>query len=266
MPVASSSSRVSSSEKRRSGVADLRQSARQPQPMQPEARILARGQHHPQLRGQPGQEELEQPQRFRRAQLVQIVDHQYDRLLERVQVGQQPLDNRLAVEGRRGADPLHQPGLADRGGELVDDRQPEALRIALVTLDRHPGNPIGQPLGLEPGPQQHGLAAAGGRACEDRPRLAGRPTAARTAAGVAPARAQPAGGPGSGVAQARPRRRYARLRCAGVGLSGSTTRLRRVLTARYARGPRATVSAAGPATTVVRPASDRYLTRMPASR
>ena len=149
------------------GVADLRQSARQPQPMQPEARILARGQHHPQPRGQPGQEELEQPQRFRRAQLVQIVDHQHDRLLERVQVGEQPLDDRLAAEGRRGADPLHQPGLADRGGELVDDRQPEALRIALVTFDRYPGNPIGQPLGLEPGPQQHGLAAARRRAYED---------------------------------------------------------------------------------------------------
>ena len=66
--------RVSSSEKRRSAAADLGQRARQPQPMQPEPRVLARREHHPQRRRQAGQEALEQAQRLRRAQLVQIVD------------------------------------------------------------------------------------------------------------------------------------------------------------------------------------------------
>ena len=149
------------------GLADLRQSARQPQPVQPEARVLAGDQHDQQLRRQPGQEVLEQLQRLLRAKLVQIVDHQGDRLVEQVQTRQQPVDDRLAVEGRRSADPLHQPVLTDGAGELVDDRQPEVLGIALATCDGHPGGPIGQPLGLDPGPQQHGLAAACGRARED---------------------------------------------------------------------------------------------------
>ena len=98
---------------------------------------------------------------------MQVVDHQDDRLLEQVQAGQQPIDDRVAVEARRSADPLHQPVLTDRTSELVDDRQPEVLGIALATCDGHPGGPIVQSLGLEPGPQQHGLAAACGRAGEN---------------------------------------------------------------------------------------------------
>ena len=97
---------------------------------------------------------------------MQIVDHQDDRLLEGVQVGQQSLDHRLAAEARRGGDPLHQPVLADRAGELVDDRQPEALRVSLATFDGDPCDPVAQPLGRDPRSQQDGLAASRGRAHE----------------------------------------------------------------------------------------------------
>ena len=135
--------------------------------MQPQRGVLARGQHHPQLRGQLRQEKLEPLQRFSGAQLVQIVDHQHDRLLERVQVGPQPLDDREAAERRRGLDPLHERVRADNTGERVDDRQPEALRIALPAFHRDPDDPIGRPRRLDPGSQQHGLAAPRGRAHED---------------------------------------------------------------------------------------------------
>ena len=147
--------------------ADLREAPRQPRAVQPERRLLASDDDQSQLRGQPGHEELEPPQRIVRAQLVQVVDHQHDRLLERVQVRQEALDDGLTLERRRGGHPLHQLVLADGAGELVDDRQPEALRIALVALNRDPGDAIGRPLGLDPGPHQHGLAAARGAAYEN---------------------------------------------------------------------------------------------------
>ena len=61
-------------------------------------------------------------------QLVQVVDDQHERLVERAQVGQQPLDDRLAAERRRGADPLDEPFPADRGGQ--PHRRPTARSAA----------------------------------------------------------------------------------------------------------------------------------------
>jgi hypothetical protein len=98
---------------------------------------------------------------------VQIVDHQHDRLVERVKVGQQPLDDGPAVKGRRADNPLHQLVLADGTGELIDDRQPEPLRVALAAVHRDPSDPIDQAFGLDPGPQEDCLPAPRWRAHED---------------------------------------------------------------------------------------------------
>ena len=60
-------------------------------------------------------------------ELVQVVDHQHDRLFEPLEVRQQPLDHRRAREARRRADPLDDL-VADRIGERVD--QPTARTAA----------------------------------------------------------------------------------------------------------------------------------------
>ena len=135
--------------------------------MQPEPRILSRRQHHAQHRPDAPDEPLEPRQRVGRIQLVQIVDDQHDGLRHRFKVGQQPLDHRVAVERGRRGDPLDSPVLADRGHQLVDQRQPEPLAIPLTAPHGHPGHPIAQAFGLDPGPQQYGLAASGRRADED---------------------------------------------------------------------------------------------------
>ena len=151
--------------------ADLDQRPGEPHPVQAQAGVLARRQHHAQLRRQLGEEQLEQPQRLRRAQLVQIVDQQHDRPVQRPEVGQQPLDDRLAAERRRRSDALDG---AIGAGQRVDDRQPEALRIALAAFHGDRGDAIGDPRGLDPGPQEDGLAAPGGRTHEHHLARAGR--------------------------------------------------------------------------------------------
>ena len=80
-----------------------------------------------QLGGSSRQEVLEQAQRLGGAQLVQVVDDEHDRLVERVEVRQQPLDHGVAAERRRGADPLDEPFLADRSGQ---PRRPPTARTA----------------------------------------------------------------------------------------------------------------------------------------
>ena len=73
------------------------------------------------------------------AELVQIVDHQLERLLEPLELDQQPLDDRRAGEARCRTDPLDDL-VAGRIGKRVDHGEPEPLRVALATLDRDPGD------------------------------------------------------------------------------------------------------------------------------
>ena len=132
------------------GPAQLGQLTRQPQPMQPKPRIITGRQRHEQLARHTRQESLEARQRVGRIELVEVVDHQYHRLRERLELGQQPLDHRLTVEHRRCAHPLHRPALADRSRQLVDDRQPEPLRIPLAVARPTPRPPDHR--GLRPRP------------------------------------------------------------------------------------------------------------------
>ena len=73
------------------GPAQLRQLAREPQAVQAERRLLPRREHDPQLRRQPREQHLQPGERVFRVELVQVVDHQLDRLLQLLQLRQEPL-------------------------------------------------------------------------------------------------------------------------------------------------------------------------------
>jgi hypothetical protein len=145
---------------------DLRQSTRDPQAMQPEPRLRARPQRHPHSSGQIFQEQREAVEPLLAVELVEVVDHQHDRILECAELGQQPFDRRLAAESRSGAHGFHD-AIPGRGpGELIDHGQPEPLPIPLAALNRDPGRTIAERLGLDPRTQQEGLAASRRRADE----------------------------------------------------------------------------------------------------
>ena len=92
---------------------------------------------------------------------MQVIDHQQDRRLERAELLDQPLDERVPVEGRCGLDLLDE--VAERGAELGNDRQPEALRVPLVPLDGHPRDRVAQARVFDPRTKQDRLAAPGRR-------------------------------------------------------------------------------------------------------
>ena len=88
--------------------ADLREPPFQAQAVQPQPQVVARGEHQAELLGRAHQEELELAQRVLGTQLVKVVDHKPDRLLERLQILEQSLDDRPAVEIRRARQLPHQ--------------------------------------------------------------------------------------------------------------------------------------------------------------
>ena len=70
--------------------------------------------------------------------------------------------------------PLDQLLFVDRAGQRVDQREPEALCIALAGLEPNPGDPLAEAPRLDPRAQQHRLAAPGGAADEHHPAGRGR--------------------------------------------------------------------------------------------
>jgi hypothetical protein len=137
----------------------------EPEAMQAELRVAARREHDPEQARPPGQQYLELCERLRRSELVQVVDHQHDRLLQRLELGPQTLDHRCSFELGLRREPLHESLGADRGAQLLDQRKPEALRVLLVAIHQHPGGPIAQTGLVEPRAQQDGLPAP--RRCGD---------------------------------------------------------------------------------------------------
>ena len=139
------------------GPAQFGQLAREPQAVQAERRFLACPEQDPQLGRQPHQQHLQPGERVFAVELVEVVDHQLERVLEPLELGQEPLDHNRPCEPRRRADPLDDlvPG---RVGERLDQVDPEALRVTFVAVDRDPGD------GLIPlrGPraQENGLPAS----------------------------------------------------------------------------------------------------------
>ena len=143
--------------------ADLGHLAFQPQAVQPEPHVMPGGEHAPQLRRGAHQQQLKLAQHLGRAQLVHIVDHQPGPIVQRLQVLQQSLDDRPAIQvRRRGQGPHH--GRTGRGlPERTEHRDPEPLRIALFPLHRHPCRALGQARRTDPRPQQERLPAPGRR-------------------------------------------------------------------------------------------------------
>ena len=142
------------------GRADLGQLAFQPQPVQPQPHVMPGRQHEPQLRRGPHHQQLQLAQRLVRAQLVHVVDHQPQPVLQRCQVRQQPLHDRPPVQIRRRRQRLYQRRPRTRLAQRGEHRQPQPLRIALTKPDRHPPRALGQARLTDPGSQQDRLAAA----------------------------------------------------------------------------------------------------------
>ena len=141
------------------GRADLGHLAFQPQAVQPEPHVMAGDEHAPQLRRGAHQQQFKLAQRLGRTQLVHIVDHQPRPVRQRLQVLQQSLDDRPAIQVRRRGQGPHHGGTGRGLLERAEHRDPEPLRIALFPMHRHPCRALGQARRADPGPQQERLPA-----------------------------------------------------------------------------------------------------------
>ncbi len=118
------------------------------------------GEHEPQLLWRPHHQQLQLLLRLGRAQLVQVVDHEIDPVLQRRQILQQPLGDRPPVQVRRRRQRLHQHQPRGRLAQRVEHRQPELLRIPLAAPDRHPRGAARRARLADPRSQQDRLPAA----------------------------------------------------------------------------------------------------------
>ena len=118
--------------------ADLGELPLQPQPVQPQPQIMPGRQHEAQPRRATHQQQLKLPPRFRRSKLVHVIEHQPEPVLERRQVLQQPLHHRPPVQVRRRRQLPDQPRPGSGLAQCAQHRQPEPLRITIVTPDRYP--------------------------------------------------------------------------------------------------------------------------------
>jgi hypothetical protein len=105
--------------------ADLGQLALEPQPLQPKPYVMPGGQHEPQLRRSPQYQQLQLAQRFGRPELVHVVDHQPDPVLQRRQVLQESLNDcpPIQVRGRRKRPHQRRPGRSLASRELMSNQR-----------------------------------------------------------------------------------------------------------------------------------------------
>jgi hypothetical protein len=82
------------------GVSDLGQPTSEAEAMQPESRILAGRENQPQSRGQPSNEQVQPREGLDRIELMEIVNDQDERFVQRIEVDEQPLDYRLTAKDR----------------------------------------------------------------------------------------------------------------------------------------------------------------------
>jgi len=99
---------------------------------------------------QPGQ----LGERFRRGQLVEIINHQRDAAASVGELGQHPAGHRRRVEvrrrGRRFRTAVCAGGVTDR----AEQGQPELLGVVLAALHLHEGEPVRLARPAGPGAQQ----------------------------------------------------------------------------------------------------------------
>ena len=180
------------------GGADLGELALQPQPVQPQPQVMSGGKHEPQPVRRAHHQQLQLAQRLGGGQLVHVVDHQPDPVLQPRQVFEQPLDDCPAIQVRRGGQRPHQRGSGRGRPQRVGHRDPEPLRITLLALHRHPGGAPGQDSLADPRPQQERLPAPGRRRHLSDARCSAEPSEQRVA-GYHPANGRgdrSVGGPG----------------------------------------------------------------------
>ena len=145
------------------GRADLGELPRQPQPVQTQPQIVAGGEHEPQPGGSAHHQQLQLAQRLLRAQLVQVIDHQPDPVLQRGQIGQQSFDDHPAVQIRCRHQGPHQLRPGGRFPQRAEYGKPEPLRVTFLALHWYPRGESGQVRLGDPGSQQERLPASGGR-------------------------------------------------------------------------------------------------------
>lgn len=142
------------------GRPDLGQLAVEPELVQPQRQITPGGEDRVHMLGEPLQQPGQLPERFRRGQLVQIIDDQERAIAMPGELGQNSVaDGRCIKVGCRGQlvavawrTPRHPDG--------AENGQPELLRVLLIASHRHHGQPERVTRTICPGPQQGGLAAA----------------------------------------------------------------------------------------------------------
>ena len=140
------------------GLADLRQLAVQPQPVQPQPQVVPGCEDQAQIRRCALHQQLQLPQRIG-AQLVHVIDDQPQPVRQRRQVAQQPLHNRPAAQVRRRCQRPHQHCARGCLAQRADHLQPEPLWILFPAIYSYPRGVPGQANLGDPRPHQHRLPA-----------------------------------------------------------------------------------------------------------
>ena len=142
------------------GLPELADRALQPQAADPQRRVDPRGDHHAQVARRVAQQPVEVGDGRRVAELVQVVEHQHDRLAERLERVDERGDGEVDVLGRVERERAHRRGRA-RAAERLEDRAPEAPAVGVRGLEGEPRErPVARAL-RRPRAEHRALARAG---------------------------------------------------------------------------------------------------------
>ena len=137
---------------------DLGQPSLDTQPMQPQSQIPSADKTN-QYRPGRAYEQLKLPERLRRTQLLQVIQHQPDPPIQSAQARQQALGQPTSIKTRRRRQVPDQPRPSARAANCLPDRQPEAKGIPLLNPNRDPRSPIGEVHLSDPTADQRRLPA-----------------------------------------------------------------------------------------------------------
>src|SRR5581483_9152977 len=139
---------------------DLGELAFKSQTMEANPQLDARDQDDPQLLWCSDDERLELSQHGRRPQVLNVVQYQPQRHLERREVGEHPFSHRRYVEVRSRGQCTDRSRPGCRPTEGLHDRDPELGRIRFVAADRHPGGVVGPIPSRKPRSHENRLPAS----------------------------------------------------------------------------------------------------------
>ena len=142
--------------------ADLGQLAGQAKLVQPERQITPRCEDRVHMLGELLQQPGQLRERFRRGQLVQIIDDQEGAIAMLGELRQNSLADGRFIEVRCRCQLLAVAGRARGLPEGAEDGEPELLGVLLIASHLDDGQPVRLARTVCPGPQQRGLAAARG--------------------------------------------------------------------------------------------------------